>query len=226
VVQCDVQSFFALQYKQTMSFSRLPYDDCAYTHKLSESVSGNQYMINPLFANHCDACYVPSSTVRLQKRGPRTREDDGEIVDVNSELLGLTRKSSQCPSQKYIPGASNHRPKTHALRECNALDPEPSRLSNPPCTLKGKAINRWQYLCHNPQDKIETPFPTDVSTRMLAKDNHRPCYGRPTQKMMSKYKQGDMERCGPNAPANPDSCHKNQKQPVLKPHQQPFRGIA
>jgi hypothetical protein len=195
-----------------MSFSRLPYDSCAYTHKLAEAVSGNQYMIEPLFANHCDACYVPSSTIQMQKRAPRTLEERGEIIDVSSELLGLTRRSSQCPSQKYLPGKAVPRPKSHALRECNNLDPEPSRLSNPPCTLKGRGINRWQYLCHNPQEKIDPPFPTDVSSRMLAKDNHRPCYGRPVKQMMaeSRVRHG-REKCGANAPANPDSCYKNKR---------------
>ena len=192
-----------------MSFSRLPYDDCAYTHKLAEAVSGNHYMLDTTYANHCKPCYVPSSTVRLQRNGARTAEERGDLADVSSDLFGLTRRSSHCPSEKYLPGKGCKQTTTKKLNECNDLDPEPSRLSNPPCTLKGRGIDRWDWLCLDPQAHTETPFPTDISTRMLAKDNHRPCVGRPVKQMMAKGAYNERrERCGANAPANPDNCKK------------------
>lgn len=52
---------------------------------------------------------------------------------------------------------------------------EDTRLSNPPSTLKGTGINRFQSLCFNPQEKIFFPGDYQVSTRMVFRDNHRPC---------------------------------------------------
>lgn len=52
---------------------------------------------------------------------------------------------------------------------------EDTRLSNPPNTLKGTGINRFQPLCFNPQEKIFFPGDYQVSTRLVFRDNHRPC---------------------------------------------------
>ena len=52
---------------------------------------------------------------------------------------------------------------------------EDTRLSNPPSTLKGTGINRFNPLCFNPQEKIFFPGEYHVPSRMVFKDNHRPC---------------------------------------------------
>ena len=65
---------------------------------------------------------------------------DKPLIDVDSELLNLTRPATNCPSRKYIPDGS----------QCGLVDPrmkknkvhgkdcyftvEDTRLSNPPCT--------------------------------------------------------------------------------------------
>jgi hypothetical protein len=52
---------------------------------------------------------------------------------------------------------------------------EPTRYSNPPCTLKESGYNRWEWLCFNPQDKAILPFERNVAYRTVVKDNHVPC---------------------------------------------------
>ena len=56
---------------------------------------------------------------------------------------------------------------------------EETRLSNPPKNLKGIGINRWQYLYQNPQERTEITFDYNISSRDLARDNHRPCIPTP-----------------------------------------------
>jgi hypothetical protein len=52
---------------------------------------------------------------------------------------------------------------------------EDTRLSNPPSSLRGTGINRFDPLCFDPQEKIFFPGDYHVSTRLVFRDNHRPC---------------------------------------------------
>jgi len=56
-----------------------------------------------------------------------------------------------------------------------AFNTEDTRLSNPPATLRGTGVNRFQPLCFNPQEKIFFPGDYHVSSRLVFRDNHRPC---------------------------------------------------
>lgn len=56
-----------------------------------------------------------------------------------------------------------------------SFNTEDTRLSNPPSTLKGTGVNRFQPLCFNPQEKIFFPGEYHTSTRLVFRDNHRPC---------------------------------------------------
>lgn len=56
-----------------------------------------------------------------------------------------------------------------------SFDTEETRLSNPPSTLRGTGVNRFQPLCFDPQDKIFFPGEYHTSTRLVFRDNHRPC---------------------------------------------------
>lgn len=56
-----------------------------------------------------------------------------------------------------------------------SFDTEDTRLSNPPSTLRGTGINRFNPLCFDPQDQIFFPGDYQVSSRLVFRDNHRPC---------------------------------------------------
>jgi hypothetical protein len=106
-----------------------------------------------------------------------------KAVDDSSELLGLNYKNTKCNDQEYTPGKyvktgcdinGNTEP-----REC-MVPREDTRLSNPPCTLKETGINRWEWMCYDPQDKAIEDFDRiPVNYRMVAKDNHVPCIEKP-----------------------------------------------
>lgn len=157
-----------------MSLNALKYDDCAYTHQLKESISPGDYMINT--PRPCDPCFVVTPGVFVDKFGASLCEKD--LVDVNSELLNITRKASDCPSQKYLPRAEPFCNATH-YKECAFLTPEETLISNPKCTNKEVTVNRWEWLCRNPQDKALMPFDWFVANRTIVKDSHRPCIGKP-----------------------------------------------
>ena len=156
-------------------------DYCSYQDKLTRTIAPGMYQLNTP-ANDDGPCGrdIPANPhLRWQSWGPGFCEQ-GSTVDASSELLGLNYKQSKCPSKQYTPGA--YSPTQPGV--CNAAgiqDPrkctaptEATRLSNPPCTLRGTGINRWEWLCYDPQDKAVVPFDYLVSNRIMIKDNHAP----------------------------------------------------
>ena len=57
---------------------------------------------------------------------------------------------------------------------------EDTRLSNPPCNLRGTGWNRFMPLCLDPQKNILFPGDYQIPTRLIFKDNHRPCVPTPS----------------------------------------------
>jgi len=152
------------------------FDDGTYKHDLAQSVGSGDYMINRP-RNDCKGCLPVTAGVFLDGYG--VSSCDRELIDVDSELIGITRKASQCPTDQYI---ATNKPscKTSKVRECNELAREDTRLSNPASTLRGTGINRWEWLCKNPQRTALVPFDYLIGNRLVVKDNHRPCVPTPT----------------------------------------------
>ena len=150
-----------------MSFSRLNYDNCAYEKCLEESVNVGEYMLKQ--PKTTDTCFFNSPYIRLNKGQVATCQNN-HLIDIDSELMGLKRTASKCVKSK-MPEC-----KLSKLKTCdeNFLSPEDTRISNPPCTLRGHGWNRWEYLCENPQDSAIVPFTTNINDKYLAKDNHKP----------------------------------------------------
>ena len=77
-----------------MSSNRLIYDTCAYATEIKESTSPLEYNLFRGKFENCEQCKV-GDYQNIVPFGPR--------ADVESELYGLTRKESLCPSMKYDP---------------------------------------------------------------------------------------------------------------------------
>lgn len=52
---------------------------------------------------------------------------------------------------------------------------EQTRLSNPAGNVRSVGWNRFECLSLNPQDRILMEMPTEIPSRLIVKDNHRPC---------------------------------------------------
>ena len=177
-----------------MSFNRLNYDIGTYKQDINQSVGPGYYHINPPKVD-CEPCYPNDPNNRLQYSGGSIQRDIF-MIDVDSELLGLTRKNSNNPKKKYTPccpdtactngeicgkgvnGACKAGNNLLHFKDCS-IPIEDTRLTNPPCNLRGTGINRWEWLCSNPQDRIELPFDWNISNRIIVKDNHRPIIPTP-----------------------------------------------
>jgi len=196
-----------------MSFNRLNYDTCEYKQTLAQSVGPGEYQINqpPI---SCEPCYPYSPSVRLQHSGDSV-DTNRYMIDIDSELMNINRKASKCPSKKFIPTMKNGELSSTESNLTNWKDcfvpADETRLSNPPCNLRGTGWNRWEWLCLNPQNKVEIPFDWNVSNRIVVKDNHRPCVPTPISPYEILPKGGDLP-CNSTgaacqAPTYPPSVH-------------------
>ena len=160
-----------------MSLNRLRYDTNSYKHSLAESVGPFEYQLGtPL---RCDECFVGDPNIRLQRSGVST-DKKNLMVDVDSELLNITRKLSKDPAKKYMPKEDTNgnlcteTKKSHP-QNCDNTKTEYTLLSNPACNLRGTGWNRWEWLCQDPQENIVLPYYIGTDSKQLAKDQHRPC---------------------------------------------------
>jgi hypothetical protein len=165
-----------------MSFNRLNYDQCTYQHNLKQSVGAADYQLNTP-RQECKACFPADPAVRLDRFGVSLCSDKPQ-VDVESDLLIMTRKASNCPTQKYLPSETSSCPLKN-FPDCRALPNETTRLSHPSCSLRSTGWNRWEWLCQNPQNKALVPFDFNIANRTVVKDNHRPCIPRPIDQSQS-----------------------------------------
>lgn len=157
-----------------MSFSQLSYDPCAYNKSLVESLGPGQYLVDAEARTKIKKdAFFTSPYVRLERSGVAECADR-PLIDVDSELMGLTKPASRC---REAPDAACGLTKLSDTE--SGLDPEDTKISNPPCTLRGSGWNRWEWLPRDPQDKAILPFPTMVQNKLVVRDNHRPCVPTP-----------------------------------------------
>lgn len=163
-----------------MSWSRARYDDCTYKHRLSETIGPGEYMTQTPIS--CDNCAYYAPGINMNGKGVALCD---QLTDVDSELMGITRRYSQCPADKYLPNVSNYCDVNASFKECIDLVPEPTLISNPKCTNKETTVNRWEWLCKNPQDNALAPFDFLINNRLIVKDNHRPLIEIPIDQTIS-----------------------------------------
>ena len=105
------------------------------------------------------------------------------LVDIDSDLIGITRRYGKCDAAKYDPRRDGRsctvQPAISGAAAVTPLDAEDCRLQNPPCTLRGKGVNRFEWLCTDPQKTALQPFPAAMDYRTIAKDNHHPLIETP-----------------------------------------------
>jgi len=159
--------------------TRLNYDSCSYKEQLKRSVGPGLYQLETPY-NDCKECFqdVPNDPALIYQNYGQNTCSMKKAVDDSSELLGLNYKKTKCNAYEYLPGIYQstgcHIKGADKPRSC-IIPREDTRLSNPPCTLKETGINRWEWLCFDPQERaIEAFDRVPVNYRMVAKDNHVP----------------------------------------------------
>lgn len=110
-----------------MSFNRLSYDNSEYRDQLHRDVSIYHYNMN-------NNKYVNSNKCRVAKGivgGNDVSIIQGDIVNLESDLWGITRKASKIPSEKYHP--RQNPPQLLHLPECDMFNYKKIVTTNKPC---------------------------------------------------------------------------------------------
>lgn len=162
------------------AMNKLRYDESTYTFDLRQSIGPGDYALGTPVP-HCRPCLQSDARVTTGTTGG-SECARVSLVDVESDLHNITRQATGCPKGKYRPTPPC------ALRsypDCRGTPSEDTRLSNPPCTLRGTGWNRWEWLCTDPQERVMVPFDFNVDTAIVAKDNHRPHVARPLDQTLA-----------------------------------------
>ena len=144
-------------------------------------------------------------------------------VDVESDLRNINRPATRNPDMKYQPDTSNCtclaqgqpagagviagcsssncvKKMGERCGDANLVDfpdcyfpTEDTRLSNPAVNLKGTGINRFIPLCMDPQKNVVFPGTFQIPTRLVVKDNHRPCVPTPAINSMKPEPKPQMQ---------------------------------
>lgn len=164
--------FYQLIY---MSSTRLFYDRSAENARLKASMGSGNYVIQTPKQYTC----YPDEGILAQRSGYMPN------IGVENSLLNMNQSATRYDQD---PDQLNENFANHQYAESNrflfflpeqcGFNVEYTRLTNPPSTLKGTGINRFDPICLDPQARIFFPGQQNLATQMMAKDNYRRCVRR------------------------------------------------
>jgi hypothetical protein len=185
-----------------MSNTRLSNDRCEQIKRNYQRITPGNYIVKYPVQN--GAVYQANPSIILQKTGVSLNSGvawapfNRGPVDIESDLFGIDRSQSRCPSGKYIPSCVccgeisqnvNSLKVANICAKCQTnqtcidskmvdfpeinFDVESTRLND--CPPRGIGINRFTPLCLNAEANLFFPKPYQIPTRQVVKDNHRPC---------------------------------------------------
>jgi hypothetical protein len=149
-----------------MSFTRIQYDNCAYTEKIKNSQKPMYYQLYTGQAEQCEPCISTNGPrnnrtynngeIRTVKRNKQL--EMGNMTDVDSLLSNrgyphvrcMTDRTMEEKQKKYKQFELNP-----VVNECSKIaNSEDTRLSDPNDNLRGIYIDRWEYPIINPSEWV------------------------------------------------------------------------
>tara|TARA_Y100000996_G_C22510485_1_gene638165 strand:+ start:147 stop:632 length:486 start_codon:yes stop_codon:yes gene_type:complete len=118
--------------------------------------------------------FVSDPQIRMQEWGANLRRvTSGHPIDINSDLLGISRPlSKDCVQNKY-PNRGIARSKRVNYAETNTAFVQESRATHPAWMYKDLEQNHKYYLPLDPQENAIINFQNNLNTRLLERDNHK-----------------------------------------------------
>ena len=152
-----------------MAFTRFNYDPCRTVKLLQESTGPGRYMLNTP-GNGCAPCYMEDPELRLQKWGANLRKvPGGHPIDIDSDLLGLTRPLTKDCIKKEFPKKGVVVSQKVTYKTCKP-NTQQSRVTHPAFMYRDLEQVDWWPLILNPQENVCMRFQNNLNTRLLEKD--------------------------------------------------------
>ena len=99
-----------------MSFTNLRYDECDYKHQLHQSTTPLGFQLDPVKYENCSPCRMELGIVA----GNNVSLPRGNLVDVESELRGISRIASRCATMNYNNPCALNGNKKASFLDCQA----------------------------------------------------------------------------------------------------------
>lgn len=150
-----------------MAFTRFKYDDCRTEDRIKQSSGPMRYILS-VPGPGSNTNLISDPYIRLQKYGANIRNNP---VDVNSDLLGLTRNLTLdcCDYKKY-----QVKSKPMFAQNYNYSLTNQPRESQTLYEVKEKQHDNFDYLFWNPEvhANLMIPFENNLSSRIVEKDKY------------------------------------------------------
>jgi hypothetical protein len=168
VTMANFMSAYMLKGQHTgdRALTRYSSDLCKMSENNEISTGPGRYVLG-VPNNYGNAAYVPNPTV-LNQRWGAAHDMSSTKTDVESDLRNIGRPSTRVIGGQYTPADGAAR-KLTPMPEVD-FPHTYERLVDPPCTLRGSGVNRWEWLCQNPQANVMMPFEYQVNTQQSHKD--------------------------------------------------------
>ena len=156
-----------------MSFTRYNYDACRTKKKLQESTDPGRYILN-VPGNGVKPCFFVDPHIRQQRWGGNLMQvHRGHPIDIDSDLIGITRKlSKNCKFRDY-PNNGVVNAEQIKYDSCS-MGINETRATHPSWLYKDLEQTRRYPLLLDPQENVCKHFQNNLNTRLLEKDNHKP----------------------------------------------------
>lgn len=122
-----------------MNMNKLIYDECAYNQKLRQSVFPGSYMLYGGKYYNDKPCRIGFGTVG----GNQVSNYSGNMVDLESNLMGLDRTASLCNSYQYNPAKKGCWFKGNNGIPYDTISCNSKNLNNLPTCQLVKYKNKW-----------------------------------------------------------------------------------
>lgn len=157
-----------------MAFCRFNYDPCRTKKLLEESTGPGRYMLNrPGWGNK--PCFFSDPQMRMQEWGANLRRvPGGAPIDINSDLLGITRPLTKNCTDKNFPFAGVVFSAKKEYPTCNKEVTSQSRATHPAFLYRDLEQSNRYPLFLDPQENVCMPFQNNLNTQLLERDNFVP----------------------------------------------------
>ena len=170
-----------------MSFTRFHDDKHRVKKQVEESIYAGDYFINTPGPG-VNLPYMEDPHIRLQKWGANLRNNS---TNIENDLRGITRPLNRDELSKEY---KRTEPVSELMSYQNVSPyTDESRASHPAWMYKDLEQKRWEHPILNPQNNWETPFDSNIQSRILEKDLHRPSI--PLVDNVNKFYLGNESVC-------------------------------
>jgi hypothetical protein len=154
-----------------MSFTRFNYDDARTIKKLQESTGPGRYVMNTPGSGN-NPLFIDDPHIRMQKWGANNRYVfNGSLIDIDNDL-----RNSKCVLKKYDTcQKKNISSYKITYPEKKNTFTEQSRATHPSWKYRDLEQSNKYPLFMNPQENVCFHFHNNLNTRLLERDNYKPC---------------------------------------------------